>query len=58
MAQICLSYRRSDSNAITGRIHDHLVHRYGADTVFMDIGGIPYGRNWSSSVVMILTPEA
>jgi acetyl-CoA acetyltransferase len=22
------------------------------------IGGIPYGRNWSSSVVMILTPEA
>ena len=22
------------------------------------IGGIPYGRNWSSSVVMILTPNA
>ena len=22
------------------------------------IGGIPYGRNWQSSVVMILTPNA
>jgi hypothetical protein len=50
MAQICLSYRRSDSNAITGRIHDHLVHRYGADTVFMDIGGIPYGADFREHI--------
>ena len=50
MARICLSYRRSDSNAITGRIHDHLVHRYGADTVFMDIGGIPYGADFREHI--------
>src|ERR1700691_556226 len=50
MARICLSYRRSDSNAITGRIHDHLVQRYGADAVFMDIGGIPYGADFRTHI--------
>jgi hypothetical protein len=50
MARICLSYRRSDSNAITGRIHDHLVQRYGADAIFMDIGGIPYGADFREHI--------
>src|SRR5262245_12976617 len=43
MAKICLSYRRSDSAAITGRIFDRLVAHYGSNSVFMDIDSIPYG---------------
>jgi acetyl-CoA acetyltransferase len=29
-----------------------------ANALVTGIGGIPYGRNWNSSVVMILTPDA
>ena len=29
-----------------------------ANALVTGIGGIPYGRNWSSSVVMVLTPNA
>ncbi len=50
MARICLSYRRSDSGAIAGRIHDHLVNKYGAEAVFMDIGGIPYGADFREHI--------
>ena len=43
MAKIIISYRRADSNAITGRIFDRLVARYGRDAVFRDIDNIPAG---------------
>jgi class 3 adenylate cyclase/predicted ATPase len=41
MAKIIISYRRSDSVAIAGRICDRLVARYGNDSVFMDVDDIP-----------------
>jgi len=41
MANIIISYRRSDSAAIAGRIRDRLAEHYGADAVFMDIDSIP-----------------
>jgi TIR domain len=50
MPRICISYRRSDSSAIAGRIHDHLVRHYGADTVFMDLSGIPYGADFREHI--------
>ena len=50
MARICLSYRRSDSSAITGRIYDHLAQRYGVDSVFMDVGSIPYGVDYRDHI--------
>lgn len=43
MAKIVISYRRADSEAVTGRIRDRLVGHYGQDSVFMDIDSIPFG---------------
>jgi hypothetical protein len=43
MADICISYRRSDSQAITGRIFDRLIAHFGKDSIFIDIDNIPAG---------------
>ena len=37
MTKITVSYRRSDSDAITGRIFDRLIAHYGAGSVFRDM---------------------
>ena len=41
MARMAISYRRSASKAITGRIYDRLTLQYGVDSVFIDIDAIP-----------------
>jgi hypothetical protein len=51
MPRICLSYRRSDSAAIVGRIYDRLAARYGADAVFMDVTAIPYGADFRDRIL-------
>jgi hypothetical protein len=38
-----LSYRRSDSNEVVGRIYDRLVRDLGEDSVFKDVDNIPLG---------------
>jgi hypothetical protein len=43
MPRIVISYRRADAEAITGRIFDRLVARYGRDAVFRDVDNIPLG---------------
>lgn len=43
MTKIILSYRRSDSRDISGRIFDKLALQYGRDSVFIDIDSIPFG---------------
>jgi hypothetical protein len=43
MAKIVISYRRADTEAVTGRIRDRLVGHYGSESVFMDIDSIPFG---------------
>ena len=50
MAKIIISYRRSDSAAIAGRIRDRLVGRYGAEAVFMDIENIPFGQDFRTHI--------
>ena len=55
MPKICLSYRRSDSTAIAGRIFDRLIDRYGRDAIFMDIDNIPYGTDFRDSIQAALT---
>jgi hypothetical protein len=40
---IFISYRRSDSNDITGRIYDRLADHFGRSAVFRDIHSIPTG---------------
>ena len=39
MPRICISYRRSDSIAITGRIYDHLVRLHDLNESLRDLVG-------------------
>jgi hypothetical protein len=50
MPTIAISYRRSDSSAIAGRIYDHLTAQYGTHAVFMDIDNIPFGIDFRSHI--------
>src|SRR5580692_6751113 len=50
MAKIIISYRRQDSEAITGRIRDRLVKQYGDDSIFMDIDSIPFGVDFRDHI--------
>jgi len=54
MTQIVLSYRRSDSEAMTGRIHDCLVEHYGDDFVFMDTHDIPPGVDFRTYIADVI----
>src|SRR5215470_5721006 len=55
MANIIISYRRSDSAAIAGRIRDRLAEHYGADAVFMDIDSIPLGIDFRQQIQEMVT---
>lgn len=43
MPKIFISYRRADSEIITGRIYDRLEIAFGADAIFKDVDNIPPG---------------
>jgi len=43
LKSVFVSYRRGDSADVTGRINDHLVHRFGNGAVFTDVDSIPLG---------------
>lgn len=42
-----ICYRRSDSEDITGRTFDRLVHDFGPDHVFKDVDSIPLGADFT-----------
>ena len=48
--KVILSYRRSDSEVITGRIRDKLANHYGEDGVFMDTESIPLGFDYRKQI--------
>jgi len=50
MAKIAISYRRSDTQDITGRIFDRLVAHYGKDTIFRDIDSIQPGIDFRQQI--------
>jgi hypothetical protein len=50
MSKIIVSYRRSDSQAASGRIVDRLIAHYGEHWVFMDIDNIPYGTDFRQHI--------
>lgn len=50
MAKVFISYRRTDSAQVTGRIYDHLVRFYGEKNVFKDVDSIPLGDDFRRSL--------
>jgi uncharacterized protein YecT (DUF1311 family) len=55
MAKIGISYRRSDSQDITGRIFDRLAQHYGKETVFRDIDSMQPGIDFRDQISEALT---
>jgi hypothetical protein len=43
MPKLFISYRRSDSEDIAGRIYDRLVGHFGKASIFFDVDTIPFG---------------
>jgi hypothetical protein len=52
--RVFISYRRSDSADITGRIYDRLAKAFGDDNVFKDVISIPMGVNFRKHIQDIL----
>ena len=50
MVKIAISYRRSDSQDITGRIFDRLAQHYGKETVFRDIDSMQPGIDFRDQI--------
>jgi TIR domain len=50
MPMIVISYRRSDSADIAGRIFDRLSAHYGEHSVFMDIDNVPFGTDFRTHI--------
>jgi hypothetical protein len=48
LSRIFISYRREDSGAHAGRLHDAFEARFGSGTVFLDIDTIPPGADFTS----------
>lgn len=44
--KIFINYRREDSIAVAGRLHDRLAETFGRDNLFMDVDNIPVGINF------------
>lgn len=51
---IFISYRRSDSNDVVGRIYDRLQEYFGQDIVFKDVNSIPYGDDFRTHLVQTI----
>ncbi len=54
MPKITISYRRADSEAMTGRVCDRLVTHYGKQAIFRDIDDIPAGIDFRHHINEIL----
>jgi hypothetical protein len=52
--RVFISYRRSDSSDVTGRIHDRLAASLGREHVFTDVDSIPLGVDFREHVSDIL----
>jgi hypothetical protein len=47
---IFISYRRTDSQDVTGRIFDHLVREYSRDSVFKDVDSIAPSQDFQHTI--------
>jgi hypothetical protein len=51
---VFISYRRSDAAGTAGRIHDSLAKRFGDEHVFMDVGSIRPGEDFTEVLADVL----
>jgi TIR domain len=47
---VFISYRRTDSRDVTGRIADRLTEHFGHDAVFKDVDSVPLGRDFRTHI--------
>jgi TIR domain len=47
---IFISYRREDSEGEAGRLFDDLVRTFGDKSVFLDVAGIQYGKDFRKEI--------
>jgi hypothetical protein len=45
-----ISYRRTDTEVVTGRIRDNMAMRFGESSIFMDIDSIPFGLDFRDQI--------
>ena len=50
MPKLLISYRRSDTDAMAGRIRDNLAAYYGPHSVFIDVDNIPFGKDFREHI--------
>jgi hypothetical protein len=55
LSKIFVSYRRSDSQALAGRIADRLIAHFGQQSVFMDVDDIPFGIDFRDHIQSVLS---
>lgn len=48
--KVFISYRRSDSRDVVGRLYDHLERRLGTQAIFKDTGSIAIGTNFADRI--------
>lgn len=58
MSKIFVSYRRSDSQDVAGRIVDRLIGHFGEDSVFVDVDSIPFGADFRDHIQSVLSHAA
>ncbi len=54
MTRLFLSYRRDESAALAGRIHDRLVTEFGAENIFFDVDSIPFGEDFREHIASMV----
>src|SRR5262245_42929758 len=54
MAVIFISYRRADSQDVTGRIYDRLIASFSQNQVFKDVDNIPLGVSFPTHLRQML----
>src|SRR5262249_19690049 len=54
LQRVLISYRREDSQGITGRIFDRLVAHYGREAIFWDVDSVPLGVDFREYIADIL----
>lgn len=55
---VFVSYRRSDTTDVTGRLYDRLVGRFGRETIFKDVDSVPLGVDFRERIAEAINRSA